>query len=371
MNGRRVSRAVRWAALVPYAIIVAVVLVDVLAQSAVLLSLLAAPPALTAATGRPRAVLMTGGVALAVCLGVVLADEVSWAGRGWAALGAVAFVTLAAAQTSAVRVRAGEAHQQTKRELVDVRAVADVAQEVILGPVPRVNGRIELAVSYTSATVGARIGGDLYEALTMPDGRTRLLVGDVQGKGLTAVRTAVTVLTAFRAAAPGTGGLSDVAQHIEEALKRREHTEKFVTAVLADCTPGGEVTLLNFGHPPPLVRRTDASVRAVGPEVPGPPLGLPHGLGRIPLDDSGSGRIRLEPGDRLLFYTDGTTEARNRHGAFFALPQIVRRLGHRDLDHDLTALRKALARHTGGPLNDDAALLLLRFNLAPGDDQRG
>lgn len=361
-TGQDITGAMRWAPAVPYVIIVAVVLVDVLARSTVLLSLLAAPPALSAAMSRPRTVLLVGGLALAVCAGILLADDAVGPGRAAASLGAVTFVALAAAYTSALRVRAGRRHQETKRELVDVRAVADVAQEMVLGPVPQVNGPIELAVSYTSATTGARIGGDLYEAITMPGGRTRLLVGDVQGKGLPAVRTAVTVLTAFRAAALTADSLHAVAQHIENALRRREGVEKFVTAVLADCTQQGRVTLLNFGHPPPLVRRKDASVRAVEPDVPGPPLGLPPALGGHSVDSSGTGTVLLGPGDRLLFYTDGTTEARAPSGAFFALPETVRHLDHRSLDHDLAALRTALTRHTRGPLNDDAALLLLRLN---------
>lgn len=358
--GRRVGAA-RVAEMVPHALIATVVLVDVLAQSAVLLSLLAAPPALAAATSRPRAVALVGGLAIVVCAGVVVADDTLEPGRGMVALGSVAFVALVAAYASVARVRAVEKQRRTMRELVDVRAVADVAQAAILGPVPRTSGPIELAVSYTSAAVGARIGGDLYEAIPLTGGGVRLIVGDVQGKGLAAVQTAVTVLTAFRTRVLGADSLQEVARHIENALRLRDLSEKFVTAVLADCTEEGVVTMLNFGHPPPLVRRADGTVVPAEPDVPGPPLGLPRGLSKHFLDGSGTCSVRLGPGDRLLFYTDGTTEARDTDGAFFELPETVRRLDHDDLDHDLATLRAALAAHTRRPLDDDAALLLLRL----------
>lgn len=361
MNAGRRVRGMRIAEMAPYAVIATVVLVDVLAQSAVLLSLLAAPAGLAAALSRPRAVALVGALAIVVCAGVVLADDSLPSGRRAAALGSVAFVALVAVYTSAVRVRAVERQRRTMRELVDTRAVADVAQGAILGPVPRVIGPFELAVSYTSAAVGARVGGDLYEAVPLPGGGIRLIVGDVQGKGLGAVRTAVTVLTAFRTRALGGGGLREVAQHIEDALGRREVAEEFVTAVLADCGVDGVVTLLNFGHPPPFVRRAGGSVEAAEPEVPGPPLGLPRGLGGYFLDGSGVCSVRLGRGDRLLFYTDGTTEARDAEGVFFGLGEAVRHLGHVDLGVDLGVLRGALGAHVRGPLGDDAALLLLRF----------
>lgn len=349
--------AMRVVVVLPYALIVLVIVVDVLAGSAILLSLLAAPAALASATGRPRYVLSVGALAFAVCVGAFVADEGVTAERGAVALSAVALVALAAAYASEVRLRA-------ERRLVSVQTVADAAQNVILRQVPRRSGHFELAVSYVSATVGARIGGDLYEALPHPGG-LRIIVGDVQGKGLTAVGSAVTVLTAFRAAAPADGSLQEVAEHIEEALERREQGEEFVTAVLADCTERGDVTLLSFGHPPPLVHRADGTVLTAAPEVPGPPLGLPGGLGALHEDGPGRYELRLEPGDRMLFYTDGTTEARNAEGDFFPLPDHADLLGDPDLADALAELRDRLAAHVQGPLDDDAAMLLLRFAPAP------
>ncbi|MGC5412740.1 SpoIIE family protein phosphatase, partial [Streptomyces sp. DT225] len=89
-----------------------------------------------------------------------------------------------------------------------------------------------------------------------PDG-VRLVVGDVQGKGLETVRCASVVLTAFREAAPGAGQLADVGRRIEAALERRTDGQRFVTSVLAQIGQDGGLLVLNHGHPPPLLLPRD------------------------------------------------------------------------------------------------------------------
>ena len=345
----------------PYALIGAVALADVFAGATVLLSLLAAPPALAAATHPPRGVLRVGAAAFTACLAVAVIDELPLR-RGAVALAAVAAVTAAAVYAAAERGRAEARRLRTERELGDIQAVADVAQQFILGPVPARSGSLDLAASCTSAAAGARIGGDFYEALPMPGGM-RLIVGDVQGKGLDAVTSAVTVLRAFREVAPGALGPYRVAEHIERALGLRTMGDEFVTAVIAECTHDGEVTLLNFGHPPPLIRRADGSTQLAEPGTPGLPLGLPLGLPSLNSDGPGTCTVQLRPGDRMLLYTDGTVEARDADGDFFPLQDHAPLLDHDDLPHALTDLRSALTAHTESPLDDDAAMLLLR--LAP------
>ncbi|MFE2722286.1 PP2C family protein-serine/threonine phosphatase [Kitasatospora sp. NPDC059327] len=350
------------ALVLPLALIAVVTVVDVLARSAILLALLAAPPALAAARGRAREVVLIGGLALLSCVAAATVNGIPTTSRSAVAYSAITAVTAAAAYASAERARAEERRLRAERRLVDVQAVADVAQGFILGPVPQRSGSLDLAVSYTSAAAGARIGGDLYEAIPTADG-IRVIVGDVQGKGLAAVTTAVTVLRAFREAAPGTADLRIVADHIERGLEQRGERDEFVTAVLADCSGAGQVTVLNFGHPPPLVRGADGTTRSAEPDTPGLPLGLPF------TDSEGPGTctVRLGPGDRMLLYTDGTAEARDAAGEFFPLQDHGHLLDHPDLPSALTDLRAALTAHTGGTLDDDAAMLLLRLAPTPAE----
>ncbi|MCX5215332.1 serine/threonine-protein phosphatase [Kitasatospora sp. NBC_00240] len=185
---------------------------------------------------------------------------------------------------------------RTETKPTDVRAVADTVQKVPLGPVPSRAGAGRIAHSHTSAAHAAEIGGDLHEAVTVPGG-VRITVADIQSKGLPAVRGAAVVPAAFRQAAPHAARPSGVDERIEQALKRRTDGERLVTAVLAEVGDDGGVRLLNFGHPAPPIRRGAGSVELAEPPVPGPPLGLDCGTDAQP----GAGRVRLRPGDRILF----------------------------------------------------------------------
>ena len=149
-----------------------------------------------------------------------------------------------------------------------------------------------MAVSYTSAVAEARIGGDLYEVVAPPDG-VRVIVGDVQGKGLEAVETAALVLGAFREAAHNEPDLQRVGARIERAVDRELQGEKFVTAVLAEVSGDRRVTLLNYGHPAPVVVRPDGTVHFAAP----PRNPLPLGLGIHGTDAQRPYETDFTPGD--------------------------------------------------------------------------
>ena len=151
-----------------------------------LLQLLALGPAFAAVSGGLRKTIAAGVVAL-VLNALLAADQVISTWGDYARDSAVVVgVTVAAVIACTVR-------QRREHELAEVRAIAEVAQQVLLGPVPDAARSVRLAVRYMSATSHARIGGDLYEVVTGATGM-RLIIGDVQGKGLVAVKTAATVL---------------------------------------------------------------------------------------------------------------------------------------------------------------------------------
>jgi serine phosphatase RsbU (regulator of sigma subunit) len=305
----------------------------------------------------------------------------------------IAGVTAAAMLASMIRERG-------QRELADVRMVAEAAQRVLLRPVPRRVGPVHAAVRYISAAARARIGGDLYEIVAMPRG-VRLIVGDVQGKGLDAVETAAVVLGAFREAAHDEPDLAGVARRLEKTLSRSLTGEQFVTAVLAEVrtddadTPdapttaapttaapttgapttgnagdiadggatdgfhvpsAGRITLLNCGHPAPLVVRAAGTMEFAEPPDVAPPLGM------AALADAAPGMydIPFGPGDQMLLYTDGVIEARNGRGEFYPLAERAHLIQAADPEDALEKLQADLTRHVGAPSADDAAMLLLR-----------
>lgn len=207
---------------------------------------------------------------------------------------------------------------------------------------------------YVSAAASARIGGDLYEAIAAGDS-IRLIVGDVLGKGLPAARTAAVVLGAFREAAYDTLDLAQIAARIETSLQHQEAEEEFVTAVLAQIDAGGSrAEILSCGHPPPLLIRDGAVILADPPEA-----SLPLGLASLSPADRKVCVIPFKDRDRLLFYTDGISEARDKHGTFYPLGEAGTLLGAGDLGSALDRLIEDVLRHVGHALLDDAAILLI------------
>jgi serine phosphatase RsbU (regulator of sigma subunit) len=296
---------------------------------------------------------VVGVIALALCVALGLYNDILWTPRTNITMAAILGVTVASVLASAGRLR----HE---RQLADVRSVAEAAQRVLLRPVPRRAGPgIGVAVSYTSATAEARIGGDLYEVVTTPHG-VRIIVGDVQGKGLEAVETAAVVLGAFREAAHDEAKLQGVVARLENALTRELSGEQFVTGILAEITGGTSITVINCGHPSPMVLGVDGKHWFADP----PDEALPLGMGSLMASEPTPHQIPFEPGDQVLFYTDGVIEARDGTGQFYPLPARAHLLNGADPQLALDALRADLLRHVGRPLGDDAAMLLLRHRAA-------
>ncbi len=313
-----------------------------------LLPLLALGPAFAAVSGGVRKTVVAGTVAFASCALMAAYQMIgSWDNYAFDSA-TVAGVTVAAVMASTLRARRA-------RELAEVRAIAEVAQQVVLGPIPDAVSSVRLAVRYMSATSHAQIGGDLYEVVPALDG-CRLVIGDVQGKGLIAVKTAAAVLGAFRESAHDAADLAVIADRIELSLSRQLTAEQFVTAVLAEVSSdGSKIQLLSCGHPPPLLIASGTG-RFIEPAVPGLPLGLAH-LAESPRDVI---TLPFSPGDQLLFYTDGVSEARNTAGDFYPLSEHQALTAGQEPEAVLDRLQQDVLRHVGHALDDDAAMLLLR-----------
>lgn len=251
-------------------------------------------------------------------------------------MAAVVGVTVAGVAAAVMRRRRED-------ELASVRSIAEVAQRVLLRPVPRLAGHVRAAVSYTSAVAEARIGGDLYEVVQVVSG-VRVIIGDVQGKGLEAVETAASVLGAFREAAYNEPDLSAVGDRVECAVRRtvdmQGDGEKFVTALLAEITEDRGTVFVNYGHTPALVVRRDRETFFAHPPEHALPLGLTDD-GERPTPY----QVDFGPGDQLLLYTDGVTEARGPSGAFYPLRERTALLEDRDPQEALDALRADVVSH--------------------------
>ncbi|WP_243762277.1 PP2C family protein-serine/threonine phosphatase [Streptomyces sp. Tu 3180] len=255
------------------------------------------------------------------------------------------------------------------RELRRVRRVADAAQGALLRPLPpRVDG-LAVAAVQLSADQDARIGGDLYEVATTEHG-VRAVIGDVRGHGLGAAGTVAAVLGSFREAVHDEAELAGVLRRLERAVARhlRERAgdedaadgpaaEEFVTVLVLEILPDGEVRALNCGHPWPHLL-SGARAEPLARADPLPPLGLfplPPELPVVACE-------RLLPGDTLVLHTDGAEEARDADGRFFPLRDVLTdaaREHPRTPRGVLHTVLDALLHHTAGPPKDDVALLVL------------
>jgi phosphoserine phosphatase RsbU/P len=238
-----------------------------------------------------------------------------------------------------------------QRRLGQVRAVARVAQSALLREVPATITTGRLASRYVSASAEAQVGGDLLEVVS-DSGHPRWLIGDTRGKGLPAVRLASVAMTSFRdACAQPDLSLPEVAWVVDRSVTRAAGDEDFVTAVFAELDPAGWLQLVTCGHPPPLRLAADGDLRALTPSSYATPLGL--------RPDIRPSTFSVSAGDRLLFYTDGLLEARDRAGRFFRLEDCLDTLRLPDLQAAVDGLLDRLLAHSGRKLDDDVALLLV------------
>jgi len=305
-----------------------------------LADLLAAGPLLACARCNGRLTALTAGYAVALTA-IVTALAGTWGtssvGYRFAIVGgAGAFAVLAAVLHS-------------RREGALIR-ISERVQRAILRPLPAELGGMAFASHYQSATREAMVGGDLYD-ITMTQFGPRFIIGDVKGKGLDAVGRCAAVLATFRELAFFEPDLIKLAEAMDSRLSRDMEIEDFVTVILAEFVPG-EVRIVNCGHHPPVRLAGGApELQFMVPGVFAPPLGLhPHPIRQD---------IVLKPGDRLLFYTDGLVETRNRAGRFFALDaHAAAALAAPDLGTAVRRVVRLLLEHAGEGLADDVLLVL-------------
>jgi serine phosphatase RsbU (regulator of sigma subunit) len=333
-------------------VLLVAVVVDVLTPSKFsVFPLLSAAPVLAAPVSSLPGTIVTGVVAQLIGTALTYAKKGDVAFTDYSVqFTSIAVLTVLAAILNRVMAK-------DRKQLKDAREVAEAVQRAVLPDPPDRVGPLNVASRYRAAEQEAAIGGDLYAIHCAPDS-VRMMIADVRGKGLGAVRTVNKLLGAFYEAAAHIPGLTDVVDRLEELMQRvnaetEEGPESFATAVLIDVPDDGSaIHMTNLGHPSPLlVHQGRAS--PLEPSAPSLPLGLGNlGRTRVPVD-----RYTLPYDATLVLFTDGLVEARDRHGAFYDPVPFLSRPLPADPGAILDALLADLARHTDGHLDDDAALM--------------
>ncbi|MFI5772743.1 PP2C family protein-serine/threonine phosphatase [Streptomyces sp. NPDC051658] len=349
----------------PFALIGVVTAVDVSAPPDVHLGpFLVAAPAVAASFTGPRMTAFVGAVAvLAQSLVAVARTSLNDLNHTYQII-ALVLISVFVTFFAHLRVR-------NEQAVAQLRSVAEAAQHVVLRPLPARSGPLRIASVYLAAEAEAQIGGDLYAAARTVGG-TRLIIGDVRGKGLAAIGEAASVLGAFHALSRQRWRLPELVAQLETSIApdpdstacdgEDEHgendpdlTESFVTAAVLDIPDdAAEIHLVSCGHPPPLLLRA-GEVIPLGVRTPAPPLGL----ARLVITEHTAETFRFEAGDTLLLYTDGVIESRDRSGNFYPLRERAASRYGAGPDALLESLCADLLRHAGGHLGDDAALVAI------------
>jgi sigma-B regulation protein RsbU (phosphoserine phosphatase) len=235
-----------------------------------------------------------------------------------------------------------------------------IAREIQLGILPSdVAARVrDTGLEICAILEAAReVGGDLYEVLRLVDGRVLVAVGDVSGKGIPAALFMAVTTTLLRTMAQQFCAPEEIIRRVNDVLALQNPRGMFVTLICLVVDPAtGTVTCANAGHPPPVLLRPGAA--------PTPTLASTGTLiGILPGAEVGCESIVLQPGDALVVYTDGVTEAFDAAGNTFDedllqayLAQAPRGSAAEIAQGVLGAVRRHAGEH---PQSDDITIVTL------------
>jgi sigma-B regulation protein RsbU (phosphoserine phosphatase) len=239
----------------------------------------------------------------------------------------------------------------------ELKVVADIQRSLLPSRMPKIP-TMGLAAHYQTSR---RAGGDYYDFFQLPEGKWGLLIADVSGHGTpAAVIMAVTHSLAHTFAGP-THVPSEVLTHLNRHLAELYtlHSDNFVTAFYGVYDPAARtLTYSSAGHNPPRLKRCADGSLAQLDGARGVPLGI------SPVESYRAEVYQMVPGDQLVLYTDGITEATNEHSEMFGLERLDKVLencavGASDL---LKSVLAAVEEFTGGrPPADDRTLLVAKI----------
>jgi sigma-B regulation protein RsbU (phosphoserine phosphatase) len=247
----------------------------------------------------------------------------------------------------------------------DARQVGELQRALLPATVPKIAG-LEIAVSYEPS---GRAGGDLYDFFPLDERynnqadviaaptRWCVFIGDATGHDLAAAVVMAIVQSVLHAHPSGIARPASLLVHANRQLCRKS-IDGFFTAFLGIYEPiPRRFTYANAGHPPPLLRRASNGTICPLDAVANYPLGID------PSETFKEATVHLEPGDTVLLYTDGITEARGSEGDLFEqdrLTRVFRNGGDRPAEL-IEGLREAVRAHEQGQTpKDDQTLVAAR-----------
>ncbi len=239
----------------------------------------------------------------------------------------------------------------------DLATARNIQQSLLPRQLPSGNYFELRAVSFPCQTVG----GDYYDVIKLPDDRFGLTVADVSGKGLPAAMMAASMQGAFGAVAAGDTEPPELFRRVNEFLVERTPSEMFATMFYGIINREGKFTYVNAGHATPLVARADGKVDRL--EESNFPLGF---FANVKFEAQ---TTQLHPGDHVLVFSDGITEAQDSRKDMFGEERLEQLLAGRRFgsSQDVSdAVVDAIRQFVGSaPQADDLTLLVLSYGARP------
>jgi serine phosphatase RsbU (regulator of sigma subunit) len=242
-------------------------------------------------------------------------------------------------------------------ERLSLKGELEIAREIQLALLPRGTysaGDLEISGVTKPANT---VGGDFYDVLPQPDGRIVLTLGDVAGKGSPAALLMALLLAALRTLVEERLTPAALVARLNIQICRHSPASRFITLVYSTYEPStGRLTYVNAGQNPPLLRRRDGRFERLS--------GTGIALGLFEQSDFGAAETILEPGDLLVFYSDGITEAEDSSGQPLeegGLEQVVERHASQSPSDIAAHVLSAVHAHVGrARFADDLTILVLK-----------
>jgi serine phosphatase RsbU (regulator of sigma subunit) len=237
------------------------------------------------------------------------------------------------------------------RDETDYSEARDIQRALLPSAMPALNG-FEIAGMWEPART---VGGDYYDIIDHGDGRVSICIGDVAGKGMPAALLMSALQASVRSSAGDARGAADLCERVRRVIVSNLTGGRFVTFFYALLdTRSNRIVYCNAGHNPPMLRRADGDLMRL--ETGGP------AIARMMREAFVEDAITIEPGDRLLLFTDGASEAKNAAGEEFGESRLESRLASAELttaQRLQSAIAAAVTAFAAGDLEDDLTIVTL------------
>jgi serine phosphatase RsbU (regulator of sigma subunit) len=240
--------------------------------------------------------------------------------------------------------------ERMEREL---ELATEIQQRFQPSEAPRMDGYEFQGISFSCY----EIGGDYYDFITRHDGKMLIALGDVSGKGTAAALLMSSLHAAIHGQVAARSSLDEVVRSVNQYLADNTPANRFVTLFVAELDPRtGDLKYINAGHNPPLIGRTSGIIEQLSSG--GFPLGI------LPSAEFEVGETQLHPGEALVVYSDGVSEANNLKEEEFGMERLMD-VVKRNLGASAAGMRdkveSALSAFTQtAPANDDITLVIVK-----------